>query len=736
MGQGWFFEPRPVVRRRRAVRPTVDVEQTLADAIRLADREPDEDRRRHELLRLAWACVGTGRAGRARALARKILDRSPRNADALCVYGHSAIAMGRIDEAEKTVQELRLLPQGRFPGSLREDIVALAYAIRNARNPKPAAERVRAPPREPAPERRVDFESPRRAVELPAPPPKELGFTIESRGIDLGPGEELDPRAALADYLLRAEAAGIERLRSFETLLALASVHGVDRYEYQLRTVRRVLRDFRGRVLLADEVGLGKTVEACLCLKEYFLRGLARRALILVPPGLVGQWRDELEGKFELLARVVDGDEASANPGVWREGEIILTSLGLARLEKHARHLREVPFDLVVVDEAHRLKNRHTRSWQLVDRIRSRFLLLLSATPVENSLVEIYNVLSLLKPGLFSTEAEFRRAFVGHGGDRRPRDPERLRSLLREAMIRNTRALAEAKLPPRFAATLRAEPGPEEAALYSDVATAVKESMRAGRLPAHGAGEILRAAGACPAAAGPALRRTLGEALALRAEAIRSPAKDEVLKDLLARRREEKILLFAGHRATLAHVHQVVHRAGRSPALFHGGLSARAKQEAVEAFAGAADVLVASDSGGEGFNLHLARTVVNYDLPWNPMKIEQRIGRVHRIGQARDVFVFNLVASGTLEEEILRVLDEKINMFELVVGEVEAILGRLGDDEKEFQELVLDIYAASGDAAELRARFDALAKDLVQAREEYGRVRRLEQNFFGRELEA
>ena len=147
--------------------------------------------------------------------------------------------------------------------------------------------------------------------------------------------------------------------------------------------------------------------------------------------------------------------------------------------------------------------------------------------------------------------------------------------------------------------------------------------------------------------------------------------------------------------------------------VFSGDLPTSERAAAIGRFRAGADCLVASEAGGEGHNLHFARTIVNYDLPWNPMRIEQRIGRVHRIGQERDVFVFNLVAAGTIEEEILRILDEKINMFELVVGEVEGILGRLGDDEKEFADLVLDIYADASDDLDMRARFEALGERLA-----------------------
>src|SRR5206468_6139227 len=154
-------------------------------------------------------------------------------------------------------------------------------------------------------------------------------------------------------------------------------------------------------------------------------------------------------------------------------------------------------------------KNRRTRSWQLVDRLRARYLFLLSATPIENDLVEIYNVLTLLKPGLFSTEAEFKRAFVS-GASRLPKDPSRLRLLLREVMVRNTRASIDVQLPPRFATTLRAAPQGQEAQLHADVASAVRAAVRAGSLSLGSAGEILRALGCSPAAAAEPLARHLG----------------------------------------------------------------------------------------------------------------------------------------------------------------------------------------------------------------------------------
>jgi SNF2 family DNA or RNA helicase len=557
--------------------------------------------------------------------------------------------------------------------------------------------------------------------------------------IAVGPAPA-DPHHALLDYRLRLYAQPIAALRGYDTLLALGSVHGVDHYEYQLRTVRRVLREFCGRVLLADEVGLGKTIEACLCLKEYLLRGLARSALAIVPAPLCQQWQDELLHKFGLPSRRLERGDLEGDAAALREPGVYVVSLGLARLPAASEALAKIRFDLVIVDEAHRLKNRKTRSWQLVDRLRSRYLMLLSATPIENDLVEIYNVLTLLKPGLFSTEAEFKRAFTT-GKSRLPKDPARLRHLLREVMVRNTRSLVDAPLPSRFATTLRAEPSGAEAERYAQVAAAVRGLVARGELALPAAGDLLRALGSAPAAAIDVLQRRLGASFAAAARAVHGPAgavlaKDRALLDLLARRPGEKVLVFVGARVAQDHVLAVLRTAGHRVVCFHGSLERAAKAQAIAAFQREADVLVASESGGEGFNLQFARTVVNYDLPWNPMRIEQRIGRVHRIGQQREVFVFNLVSRGTIEEEVLRVLDEKINMFELVVGEIDAILGRLGDDEREFQDLVLELYARAEGPGQAREAFDALAEQVTAAKAEYGRVKAFEQAVLGEELGA
>jgi hypothetical protein len=141
-----------------------------------------------------------------------------------------------------------------------------------------------------------------------------------------------------------------------------------------------------------------------------------------------------------------------------------------------------------------------------------------------------------------------------------------------------------------------------------------------------------------------------------------------------------------------------------------------------------------SESGGEGRNLQFCNTLINFDIPWNPMAIEQRIGRIDRIGQTREVFVFNLATSGTIEDMVLRILDDKINMFELVVGEVGAILGEL-DEQQDFSTLVLDAWLQETEDARAAA-FTALEAQLTTAQKQYEGAKQLDDALFGDDLDA
>ncbi|MBI2833972.1 MAG: DEAD/DEAH box helicase family protein [Acidobacteria bacterium] len=575
---------------------------------------------------------------------------------------------------------------------------------------------------------------------LPEPTIPPISMTVEFDPAFLPSLPEVSPPPS-REALLWREYAIVRLQRDFDELISLSDVQDVEHFWYQLETVRRILRDFRGRVLLADEVGLGKTIEACLALKEYWVRGLVRRALILTPSSLVGQWVEELSAKFRLEAAAAEPGRHTGNgDGFWTRHPIIVASLPLARQAANRAILSRIDYDLVVVDEAHRLKRRSTAAWQLVNDLKKRFLFLLSATPVGNHLTELYNLILLLRPGVLSTETRFRREYGRLDALQEPARREKLRALLREVMVRNTRAHIDLRLPRRLAATVVVQPSDEEAAYLDDVSAWIRERyMGAGTMDRVALMTLQQQAGSSGAALAQGLQRAGADGEWIR-RARRVPgrvgmaAKPTALVDLL-QRSNEKAIVFTRFLATLEEVQTALEEAGFATAIFHGGLSGAEKDHAIAAFASGARVLVSTDVGAEGRNLQFCRTVINYDLPWNPASIEQRVGRVHRIGQTRDVYVFNLCLRGSIEEQILRVLHEKINLFELVAGEMEMILGEL-DEEQDFASLVMDLWVSSAAAGDPEQAFNALSERLAAARQRYRDTRALDQAVFREDYEV
>jgi SNF2 family DNA or RNA helicase len=563
-------------------------------------------------------------------------------------------------------------------------------------------------------------------------------------------------RGTLEDVALALDSWRLKLADQFDELLCLARLKDVRKLDYQVETVHRVLRTFRGRALLADEVGLGKTIEAGMLISEYLVRGMARTVLIVCPAALVGQWRAELADKFGIEAQSTDDACFRSDPeAAWtdaRQPRVVVASLQMARSSRHAELVRSRRWDLLVVDEAHHLKNRTTAGYRLIDSVKSRFLLLLTATPVENDLEELYNLVTLLKPGQLATPAAFKRQFVEKGDPLSPRNRERLKGLLGEVMVRNTRALAGrgVELPPRWAQTVVIEPSREQAALYDAVLAAVRSPAPSGGMSRLSLRTLLEEAGSsAEAVLDTAMRLEGSQRLeagriaavveAARAATLVPSRKASRLLELIAALDSfsagSKAVVFTRFRATLGALSAALDAAGVPHSCFHGGMSGAEKDRAVEELREEAPVMLATDVGGEGRNLQFANVLVNYDLPWNPMKIEQRIGRLHRIGQTREVRVFSFCARGSAEERILDVLDRRIHLFELVIGEVDLILGR-ALDEKEFDERVFEIYARARDDEELTAGFTGLADELAAARGHYEKVKAFDEAIFRRDFET
>ncbi len=625
----------------------------------------------------------------------------------------------------------------------RDQAAARRRAVSNADTRRPVKIKASEPRHKRAPAPAV--EAPVTPVAPPSLPVINIAISF-SADFDLAPllaAMQKPPDSDGGWHGLRERFAHLGLAQGFDELLCLPHLRGIETFWYQVETVRKVLKQFRGRVLLADEVGLGKTVEAGMVLKEYLLRGIIDSVLVLVPASLVGQWREELETKFDISCATTQDALLRSDPGRFWNHKYLIASLALARRSEHAARLIGRSFDLVIVDEAHHLRDRSSQSYKLVDALNKRFLLLLSATPVQNDLTELYNVLTLLKPGIFKTLKEFRAAYMTPGKPRQPANPERLRALMRDAMVRNTRAVVALKLPRRHAVTIRVDGSEGERAAYQELATAARTLAAEGSVGSRLALQhLLGAAGSSPAAAAAAIRRFADRhsdaprwyALAQRWASVANSGKGAALLELLRRNPEEKKLVFVHYRETLAHIADLLAREGLAFARFEGGLSGPDKDAAIAAFRESVPVLLCTESGGEGRNIQFCNTLINFDMPWNPMAIEQRIGRIDRIGQQREVFVFNLVTRDTLEERILQLLDQKISMFELVVGEVGAILGGLEDD-RDFAGLMLDAWLHATEASRNEA-FDALGRRLHEAKQQHEGAKALDESLFGEDFEA
>ena len=196
----------------------------------------------------------------------------------------------------------------------------------------------------------------------------------------------------------------------------------------------------------------------------------------------------------------------------------------------------------------------------------------------------------------------------------------------------------------------------------------------------------------------------------------------------------QKLVLFTEHRDTLSYLeNRIATLLGRSEAvvIIHGSMGREERMKAQESFRHDPEVqiLLATDAAGEGINLQRAHLMINYDLPWNPNRIEQRFGRIHRIGQDQPVQMYNFCAGGSIEDRILDILDRKINMFELVIGEIDMILGRL-TTEKEFSDLVFELWLEHTDEAQQAKAFDALGTQLKRARTAYEKSKDLDEKLF------
>lgn len=608
-----------------------------------------------------------------------------------------------------------------------------------------------------------------------------------------------------------------------------------DFYAHQFKPVLKFLDSPVGRILIADEVGLGKTIEAMYIWKELQTRADARRLLIICPAMLRQKWKDDLAQRFNIFAEIVDAKALLARTRLSLESQRNQSFACIASLEglrptnnwedssvknaraEFARLLDDNPanddfglFDLAIIDEAHYLRNASTASHRIGQLIRdaSRHLLLLTATPVQIDNSNLFQLLRLISPDDFLNEDIFDNMLEANqpvvnalrylwsnppslekaqsSVDQALRSHyfrdsyllkqvrEDLEKLQQETRIKEslrveigyklektsllgqyiTRSRKRDVLPNRVKRdpqTLTVNFSPLERRFYDEVTDAIRQQTKGKKgIPLLSLISRQRQMASCMVAALETWRadsslkglveeslwedmgiaaRLHSTALAEELAPISLPFRKVSIADLeaedtkyielsgflsgeLKKDAAQKFVIFAYFRGTLKYLERRLNAEGISTGLIMGDMGDH-KWEVVRQFreSDGPSVLLSSEVGSEGIDLQHCRFLVNYDLPWNPMRVEQRIGRLDRLNQkAERISIVNFSLKDTVEAEILERLYKRIRIFQESIGDIESILGEMTE------QLMLEMFEKSLTPEEERIRIDQTATALENKR--------------------
>lgn len=578
--------------------------------------------------------------------------------------------------------------------------------------------------------------------------------------------------------------------------------HQIEAFEFAVEAIRL------GGAILADEVGLGKTIEAGLVMQFLHKSGY-RKMLLIIPSSLCRQWQIELYEKFAMDAAIVDRQNLeSYHTEVSKEFSVVIVSYNFAA--GNATLLSNVKWDLVIFDEAHKLRNVHKAGSKQAERIlhltKGIPKLMLTATPVQNSLWDLYGLVQFIDSEIFLDKCVFSRRYI------RDEEYDVLKLQLKPIVQRTLRSeVADyLKFSSRIGITVDFQLSPQEAALYVAVNNYLKKEIlyvvpASNRtLVTIAIRKLLASSSRAVAETFKVLRNrliilqqtqrvesvdesldaffdmfyddydeeeeTLSEELFNRekvnefiqveidevdgiislAENIRQNAKLNALKKALVisfqKQLEQglhnKAVIFTESLRTQAYLFDELSTCGYGGKilLFNGnmndqttkdiyrawrsrhynmpvaGRSIEIKNAIVEAFRDEYQILLVTDSGSEGLNLQFCNTVINYDLPWNPQRIEQRIGRCHRYGQKQDVMVINLLNTENIaDRRVYEILAQKFELFEGVFGASDKAIGLLESGEN-FEKRILQIYQQCSNKKEFNREFTGLEKELERKR--------------------
>ncbi len=626
-----------------------------------------------------------------------------------------------------------------------------------------------------------------------------------------------------AHELSRQGGEGVERLsRSLFDACVDLNPHQIDAALFALRS------PISKGVLMADEVGLGKTIEAGLVVCQYWAER-RRKILVISPASLRKQWAIELEEKFNLPVKVIDSKvyreiQKAGNPAPFMNDNILVCSLHYA--SSKAGELRAVPWDLVVIDEAHKLRNAYRQSNRIGQNIRwaleNRQKLLLTATPLQNTLLELYGLATLIDERLFGDLPSFRTQYITGGGDL-----DRLRERLQAFCTRTLRrqVLEYIKYTERILITRPFKPTDQEHKLYEAISVFLQRDDNYS-LP-KGQRHLLtllvrKVLASSPKAVAGTLEMMRDRLIRFREEIKRSQSvtdriildediDDDLLDELLEDQEDmavetqsenntepddskliteeidfhklaseieeldhfvtwahgigidtktrallkaieigfekmaemgaaQKAVIFTESRRSQNFLKDFLEANGyagkvvsyngqnrdpesmeiykrwvennKNSGRISGSHAVDCRTAIIERFRDHANIMIATEAGAEGINLQFCSLVINFDLPWNPQRIEQRIGRCHRYGQKHDVVVINFLNErNAADQRVHELLDQKFSLFSGVFGVSDEVLGTI-ESGVDFERRILDIYQQCRSQEEIESAFAKLQEEL------------------------
>lgn len=527
-------------------------------------------------------------------------------------------------------------------------------------------------------------------------------------------------------YLLALKTHQLQRIGAIDKLKIEDLMRTkIDIHNFQMQTALKVLNQMHGLALLADEVGLGKTIEAGLILKELIVREMVRTILICCPATLVPQWKEELSQKFGETFVTPEDDNFSG----YASTEKFVCSI--ARVHNHIEEICSREWDMVVIDEAHILANTDSKRRKSIASIAKRHQLLLTATPIQNKLEDLYSLIDLLYPGLLGTKNSFLRTYAKDfrtGRVLREDTASQLRSHLARVMCRTRREESGIPFVKRHVLTKQIRGNKNEYKLIDEV-TAHMAKIYGASVEGKRKFLLLREVitlqqtlSSSPSALIAALenrarkhpyeRKEVVRLIEI-ARSIKHPSKTLLLQQVLDEVPKDQAIIFTIRRETANYLKNILNEKGNKTEVYMGGTNKSSKRdEIIKRFkAGEIQYIVATDAAAEGLNLQNCNILINYDLHWNPMKIEQRIGRIHRFGQEREVTVFNLALEDTIDEYVIKILFTKLDLFKEAIGGLEAVLGELKSGDEDLEKVILDIVLRSKNKVDIKEKLTELAKD-------------------------